>query len=43
MARKIGYWVTTILVAAPAVLAGVSYLMGAPQAVQGFTHVGYEG
>ena len=41
MARKIAYWVTTILVAAGSLLAGVSYLMNAPQVVQAFTHVGY--
>jgi uncharacterized membrane protein YphA (DoxX/SURF4 family) len=41
MARKVAYWLTTGLVAALSVFAGVTYLSGSPQAVQGFTHVGY--
>lgn len=41
MARKIAYWVTTILVAAMSAFAGVMYLTGNPQVVQAFTHVGY--
>jgi hypothetical protein len=41
MARKIVYWVTTILVAALSVFAGYAYLSGSPQAVQGFAHVAY--
>jgi len=41
MTRKIIYWVTTGLLAAASVLAGVSYLSGNPQVVQGFTHLGY--
>ena len=41
MARKITYWVATVLLAAGAFLAGYAYLSGSPQVVQAFTHVGY--
>lgn len=41
MARQIAYWATTSLLAAMAVFAAYAYLSGGPQAVQGFTHVGY--
>jgi uncharacterized membrane protein YphA (DoxX/SURF4 family) len=41
MARKITYWVTTCLIAALGLFAGVTYLSGSSQAVQGFAHVGY--
>src|SRR6516165_9806412 len=41
MARKIAYWVSTGLVAALSVFAAYAYLSGSPEAVQGFTHVGY--
>src|SRR5437867_8679416 len=41
MARKVTYWVSTVLVAALSVFAGFIYLSGSPQAVQGFAHVGY--
>src|SRR6184192_2541794 len=41
MARKVIYWVSTVLVAALAAFAAFSYLSGSPQAVQGFAHVGY--
>jgi uncharacterized membrane protein YphA (DoxX/SURF4 family) len=41
MARKVAYWVTTGLLAGLSAFAGFSYLTGSPQAVQGFTHVGY--
>ena len=41
MGRKIAYWVSTGLVAALSLFAAFSYLSGAPQAVQGFAHVGY--
>lgn len=41
MARKITYWVSTVLVAAQAFVAAFIYLSGSPQAVQGFAHVGY--
>src|SRR5438045_8488058 len=41
MARKVIYWVTTVIVAALSAFAAFSYLSGAPQAVQGFAHVGY--
>jgi uncharacterized membrane protein YphA (DoxX/SURF4 family) len=39
--RKIIYWVSTALVAAPALFAAFVYLSGSTQAVQGFAHVGY--
>ena len=41
MARKVMYWVSTGLVAALSIVAGVTYLAAAPQAVEGFAHVGY--
>ena len=41
MTRKVIYWVTTCLVAALALLAAFTYLLGTPQTVQGFAHVGY--
>lgn len=41
MARNVIYWVTTGLVAALSLLAGLAYLSASPQAVQGFAHVGY--
>src|SRR5437588_2598939 len=41
MGRKVVYWASTILLAAPSALGGVSYVMGAPQAVEGFAHLGY--
>src|SRR5690242_21572843 len=41
MARKIIYWVSTGLLAALSLFAGFTYLSGSPQAVQGFSHVGY--
>jgi len=41
MGRKIAYWVCTVLIAALSVFAGVTYLSGSTQAVQGFTHIGY--
>ena len=41
MGQKVIYWVVTGLVALAAVFAGVNYLRGSQQAVQGFAHVGY--
>ena len=41
MARKVAYWVSTILLAALSVLAAYGYLSGSPQSVEGFAHVGY--
>jgi hypothetical protein len=41
MARKITYWVSTVLLAAMSLLAGRAYLSGGPQMVQAFTHLGY--
>ena len=35
------YWVVTGLLALSAILAGVNYLRGSQQAIQGFAHVGY--
>jgi hypothetical protein len=40
MARNIGYWVSTGIVVA-LTLPSVMYLTGAPQVVEGFTHLGY--
>jgi uncharacterized membrane protein YphA (DoxX/SURF4 family) len=41
MARKIAYWVSTGLVTVLSLFAAFAYLSGNPQAVEGFTHVGY--
>jgi uncharacterized membrane protein YphA (DoxX/SURF4 family) len=41
MARKVAYWITTGLVAAVSVFAGINYLMGSEATVKGFAHVGY--
>ena len=41
MGRKITYWVSTVLVAAQALLAGYLYVSGAQTMVQNFDHVGY--
>ncbi len=41
MGRRIAYWVSTGIVAALTLFAGYAYLSGSPQAVEGFTHVGY--
>ena len=41
MGRKIGYWVSTVLVAAFSAFAAFAYLSGSQQAVEGFAHVGY--
>jgi hypothetical protein len=41
MARKVAYWVTTGLIAGLSAFAGFAYLSGNPQAVTGFTHIGY--
>ena len=41
MARKIAYWITTSIVVLMMTFAGVTYLMGSPQAVEGFAHMGY--
>ena len=38
MTRRIVYWVTTGLVAG---MSAFTYLLGSPQAVQAFTHLGY--
>ena len=41
MARTVIYWVTTVLLAGFSAFAAFSYLTASPQAVAGFTHVGY--
>jgi hypothetical protein len=41
MLRRALYWGSTGLLAALSVFAAFSYLTAAPQAVEGFTHVGY--
>ena len=41
MGRKVTYWVVTGLLALLAVFAGVNYLWGSQQVIQGFAHVGY--
>lgn len=41
MARKVAYWVSTIIISALSFFAAFAYLSGNPQAVQGFAHVGY--
>jgi hypothetical protein len=41
MGRKVIYWVVTGLLAVSAIFAGVNYLSGSQQSVQGFAHVGY--
>ena len=41
MARKVAYWVTTILLVALSVLAAREYLSGSPQSAEAFAHVGY--
>ena len=41
MGRKILYWITTGLLALMSLFAGFVYVSGSPQAVEGFTHVGY--
>jgi hypothetical protein len=41
MALKVTYWVSTALLAAMSLFGAFAYLTGAPEAVQGFSHVGY--
>lgn len=41
MARKISYWVSTIILAVLSGFAGYAYLSGNPQAVEGFAKAGY--
>jgi DoxX-like family len=41
MGRQVIYWVVTVLLALSAVFAGVNYLWGSQQTVQGFAHAGY--
>jgi hypothetical protein len=41
LGRNVTYWLTTGLVAALATFGAFTYLSGSPQAIEGFTHVGY--
>lgn len=41
MARKIAYWLSTVLVVLPLLFSGVMYLMGGDEVVQGFAKAGY--
>jgi DoxX-like family len=41
MASKLAYWIPTVLIAVSAAFGAFAYLSGSPQAVRGFTHVGY--
>lgn len=41
MARKVTYWASTALLAAMSAFGAFTYLTGAPEAVEGFRHVGY--
>src|SRR5438045_5846714 len=41
MARKVIYWASTEMLAALSAFAAFAYLSGSPQAVEGFSHVGY--
>jgi hypothetical protein len=41
MAQKVAYWVTTGLLAAMGAFGAFAYLSGSPEAVEGFSHVGY--
>jgi DoxX-like family len=41
MTRKVAYWVSTGVLAALSVFAAFTYLLGSPQTVQEFAHVGY--
>jgi len=38
---RVLYWISTGLIAASCLFAGYAYLSASPQAVEGFTHVGY--
>jgi hypothetical protein len=41
MTRRVMYWTTTVLLAALSTFAAFAYLTAAPEAVAGFTKVGY--
>ena len=41
MVRRVAYWATLVVIVAGGVMAGITYLMASPQAVEGFAHVGY--
>jgi hypothetical protein len=41
MGRKVGYWVSTLILAAMMAFAAFAYLSGSPQAVSGFAKLGY--
>lgn len=41
MGQKVGYWVSTSIMALMMLLDSALYLSGAPVAIEGFTHLGY--
>ena len=41
MGQRVGYWVSTSIMAALMLLDSALYLASAPVAVEGFTHIGY--
>ena len=41
MARKIAYWVSTVIISALSLFAAYAYLSGNPQTVEGFARAGY--
>lgn len=41
MKKQVAYWAVTALVALMMVGSGAAYLVGAPQMVEGFRHLGY--
>ena len=41
MAKKVIYWITTVLIVAAGTMAGLTYLSGAQPAVEGFARLGY--
>jgi hypothetical protein len=41
MGQRVGYWVSTSIMAAMMLLDSALYLSSAPVAVAGFTHIGY--
>ena len=41
MARKIAYWISTVIVAGLSLLAARSYLSGDPHVMQAFARLGY--
>ena len=41
VAKKVIYWITTVLIAAAGIMAGLTYLSGTQQAVEGFARFAY--